>query len=198
MGVGKRIFKYTELAIMATDPDQELYQKICEVAKAQNMHISTFQRGVLCHKFNIPDNTASVQWCMIEKVIMKIAAVKRQNRKIVVRNMFREYFGMPTKTDAVKMPLMQTHRCFEVLSFLVVVDAATKYEINLKMGRNVSVSLTKNPWYFERFTKPYDRRIWWRVTEQGKNEYFAVMSEKVGNIPNLTQKDLSTLVSVSR
>lgn len=79
--------------------------------------------------------------------------------------------------DKKVLPLKQREKRFQVLGFLVTVDAATLQEIadQLKITKkNAEGILNHNSHYFESFRIPYENRYWWRVTEKGKQDYFAI------------------------
>jgi hypothetical protein len=168
------------------DQDQELYQKIRETASQQNISASILQRNILCEIFNVPkDQTASTQYHLLHEIAYKQSIEQNIPVKSVIRSCFREYFDMPVRSklqyEKKGWPLQKREKRFQVLSFLVIVDAATRQEIadQLKTTRkSVDGVLSFNSHYFESFRIPYDKQHRWRVTELGKKDYFDILKKE--------------------
>lgn len=187
------------------DFDQELYKRILEAAKDQNIGPITFQRETLCELLHIPKNQpVKNKRASLYRVISDISAEQNISRKTIARNILRQSFGMPTDTVKKQIRIQKGDNRFQILSFLVTVDAATRYEIIEKSGvsdKSTIHILCHNPWFFEQFCSPGDKRAWWRITDAGRQAYFSMVKTVEGynpqpqNIPEVMQKDLCTLVS---
>ena len=171
--------------LLPSDPDKELYQKICEAAKEQNMLPRTFQRELLCRMLSVPQNhLAETQLLLIHKALTERCAAKKTEMKCVVRNYFRQYFGMPPLSQRNQnlkkrwsLRLKQGQKRFQVLGFLLTVDAATELEIEEALGMYVGNVLRLNNHYFECFRIPYLRQNWYRATKWGRQDYVAIAGE---------------------
>ncbi len=168
------------------DQDQELSQKIHETASQQNISASILQRNILCEIFNVPkDQTASTQYHLLHEIAYKQSIEQNTPVKSIVRSHLRDYFDMPVRSklqyEKKGWPLQKREKRFQVLGFLVTVDAATRQEIadQLKTTKkSVDGVLSFNSHYFESFRIPYDKQHRWKVTELGKKDYFAIVKKE--------------------
>lgn len=172
--------------LLPSDPDKELYQKICKAAKEQNMLPRTFQRELLCQILNVQQNhLAETQFLLIHQILAERCAAKKTEMKYVVRNCFRQYFGMPPSSQRNQnlkkrwsLRLKRNQKRFQVLGFLLTVDAATESEIEEVLGLREAKNVLKlNGHYFECFRIPYLRQNWYRATKWGRQDYVAIAGD---------------------
>ena|GEM_PF-4618036 len=185
-----------DVALLPNDCDKEVYRKICEAASSQNLPAPTLQREILCSIFNIPSHySAETKNLLLHKVITEKSLEENTRIKQCIRNCFRKYFGLPVAQNRKydyepkkRTPLKQGEKRFQILSFLVTVNAATKTDIDRKIGMNARDTLRANLHYFEQFQIPYDKHFWWRTTEQGRQDYLAI----VGQIETVVESKLES------
>jgi len=170
--------------LASNDYDKELILKIHEKAKEQNVPVITFQRYLLCDIFNIPkDYDAETIYYLMYEMLHERGVEQNISKKQIVRNCFRDYFGMSIPRAKLQYekkggPLQQREKRFQVLSFLVTVDAATMREIadQLKTTKKSAEGVVRfNSHYFVSSSIPHDKWRQWRVTEKGRQDYFAIV-----------------------
>lgn len=166
------------------DQDQELYQKISEAATEQNVPIITLQRNILCDIFNVPkDYNSNAIYHLLHEILYKLSLEQNIPLKSVIRSHFRDYFDMPARAklqyEKKGWPLQQREKRFQVLSFLVTVDAATMQEIADQLNttkKRIEGVVRFNSHYFVSSSIPHDKWRQWRATEKGRQDYFAIVN----------------------